>query len=280
MDNYNLIIDLLRKGEYLKTRDLSNQDIPSVLYKYVALDDNKQLNNKKLDCLRNIDLHSNTIEHFDDKEEYTKLLFSKSEISKVLQNEINDAKKNDLICCFTSEKNNPLMWTHYANCYKGFLLKFRVDNPQNILKVVYIDDIGICYINNNISDKDKNYLIDLNCIIKGKKWEKQKEYRTIINDKEISEFNKNKYKEKGNSQNELNFSSNQCGLLLQEVSIGYNCEKENINKIKQISKQRGLPTPKIVYFDKSFNFNTEIYSEYGLTQEEIDFIETNLQEMK
>lgn len=33
------------------------------------------------------------------------------------------------VCCMTENKDNILMWAHYANCHKGFCLEFQTDNP-------------------------------------------------------------------------------------------------------------------------------------------------------
>ncbi|WP_378954886.1 DUF2971 domain-containing protein [Pelosinus sp. sgz500959] len=93
-------------------------------------------------------------------------------------------RTNSGICCFSKEKDNILMWSHYAKDHTGICLEFDYSNPAfpPVRKVIYEENyppINIVDINN------KEKITDL-YFTKSKDWEYENEYRIsnvdVIND--------------------------------------------------------------------------------------------------
>lgn len=99
---------------------------------------------------------------------------------------INSDRENIGIACFTNSHNNPMMWYHYANCYRGVCLEFTNifgENIENIDGVVgpvsYGDYPHIDIVNQakskNSQDIDPMYRYYYKSIT----WEQESEFRYI-----------------------------------------------------------------------------------------------------
>lgn len=101
-------------------------------------------------------------------------------LNKEIGKTINDTLA---ILCLTSKKNNLLMWAHYANEHKGFVVEFDKNHIffKDLEKVNYSrrryreDYLKYVYpLNNNkYRESNKRYLI------KSKDWKYEQEYRII-----------------------------------------------------------------------------------------------------
>lgn len=94
------------------------------------------------------------------------------------------AMKNVRITCFTEEKLNPVMWSHYAQNFSGICLRFDLTQDKNLHDAVqpveYKDDLVEI---TSVDDFDKCFFTKL------KPWESEREWR-IISDKAKFTFNK------------------------------------------------------------------------------------------
>lgn len=99
-----------------------------------------------------------------------------------------DIERNFGICCLSKNRNSLLMWSHYANCHKGYcfgvdfngLLEFFEElAKQNIL----IDDFPVIYDNDFPElipefQNDSQFVLD-QFRYKAKNWEHEKEHRLV-----------------------------------------------------------------------------------------------------
>jgi hypothetical protein len=89
--------------------------------------------------------------------------------------------KNQFATCFSESNNNMSMWYHYAGKYTGMVLSYdfkTLRNPQNLLPIVYADDIKISVETIKKYVREGNiYLPPFPMLIKGKEWEYEREWR-------------------------------------------------------------------------------------------------------
>ena len=105
---------------------------------------------------------------------------NKAKGEKIIRQVITDVINQTGFYCLASKADNLLMWSHYADCHKGFCVEF--DLSQDLDTFCTLSKVN--YSNNYIS---YNYLIDqkgpYNTIShKSKDWEYEEEYRIIRQD--------------------------------------------------------------------------------------------------
>jgi hypothetical protein len=220
-------------GKYIISKNGVELPKPKTLYKF--------FNNSEysLDSLQNGYFYFSHPKHFNDPFE---CLNNREEfIIKNASNKENAINHRDNIgvCCFTTNNENPLMWGHYTNNYRGFCLKFKNENlvPNNIFllknHVSYLKNyqpgndnlqFAIKSMNNHDSlshDFKENVAINLKILFEyGWKyfdWNYEKEYRFIT-------VNGNKFDRK------LYYDKN----CLEEIYIGYRMKVENENIYNQL----------------------------------------------
>jgi hypothetical protein len=67
--------------------------------------------------------------HFNDPFEFTYLFGASSESKAGYANKIiEDLRKRVCVLCFTRSNVNPLMWAHYGDSHKGFVVEYDVDD--------------------------------------------------------------------------------------------------------------------------------------------------------
>lgn len=83
------------------------------------------------------------------------------------------------ICSFSRVPDDILMWSHYANCHKGFCIQFFDDDKENFIgeaqKILYADEYPIV---NPMKDDHLDRLIKT-LLTKAKHWKYEKEWRMI-----------------------------------------------------------------------------------------------------
>ena len=75
---------------------------------------------------------------------------------------ITSHRQNIGVCCFSTINNNPLMWGHYSNSFKGFCVNFENQDLLKNEKIAFKSHIS--YLKNYIPGHDKlqNYKLQLN----------------------------------------------------------------------------------------------------------------------
>jgi hypothetical protein len=119
-------------------------------------------------------------------------VLSDENIREALRNAIAGEYERTRVCCFTSENDNPLFWSHYANSHKGYCVRFEVtNNPKSVIhnarKIVYSEDYPT--ITFPIMTKLVKALIPL--FRKSKDWDYEGEYRSIFSPHWVNQLEHN-----------------------------------------------------------------------------------------
>ncbi len=171
--------------------------IPDKLFKYYSLSQNN------LDALRNGYFFLSNPKVFNDPFDCcSNLIIEKRTpaINGAYTPLINDIKDKG-ITCFSKDGMNPLMWGHYSNSYKGFVLKF--DSKLNTTRTPEIKNdllTGVIYSSDPTPTTIKNSFSEYyQLVVKLKHWEYENEWRLIIdkNDTRLEKlyFDKNSVEE-------------------------------------------------------------------------------------
>ncbi len=104
------------------TKNGKELERPKVLYKYYS---NKEYN---LKALANGYLYFSSPRNFNDPFD---CLTNRERFILRGGDEIVNHRNNIGVCCFSILNNNPLMWGHYTNNYKGFCLKYKNESFLN-----------------------------------------------------------------------------------------------------------------------------------------------------
>jgi hypothetical protein len=95
--------------------------------------------------------------------------------------------KSIQICCFSTNKDSILMWSHYANMHSGFCIEYDMDmlldSRMPIRPVKYVNDMPIIY--NRVNMKKAVYDVIL---CKSKEWSYESEWRVIYNKDDKRQF--------------------------------------------------------------------------------------------
>lgn len=115
-----------------------------------------------------------------------------------LEDVLEAIRKETFVSCFTTEFQNMLMWSHYADSHKGFALGYdmtdlyNMQSIENLYPVCYSDkkiDVTIetSSVQLDIMSEDRNYSIDkllgIKCsLFKSVDWSYENEWRMVIRD--------------------------------------------------------------------------------------------------
>lgn len=154
----------------------------------------------------------------------------KSEILEMIHSTTEDALTETLskvtVCCFSSNCDNILMWSHYANCHKGICFKFDISLCpllQTVKEVTY--DLSMPQF--QIED-ERN--IDKLVFTKSIDWAYEKEYRLLAYNNGDIEFNKK---------------------ALVQIIFGCSTPKSDIDKIKRFTSIYGFDHVQFAQMRKS-----------------------------
>ncbi|UOQ51036.1 DUF2971 domain-containing protein [Hymenobacter cellulosivorans] len=123
------------------------------------------------------------------------------------------------VCCFSRKNTSILMWSHYANCHKGFCLEYRIENKKSVIRpfdVNYTDH----YVTMDFSREPKESIFNM-ILTKHRQWEYEEEVRYFTGGFRTND--ERKYPLQRN--------------VLEAVYLGINCEAETINTIRLILKE-------------------------------------------
>lgn len=226
------------------------------LYKFIAFDDNVWLNQIKLSCLKNSQLWFSYYKFLNDKTEFD-MKYDISEVSrktgipcKNIQFFISTMKEIYDVCSLTYSYDS-YMWDAYSNYGKGICLVFNVINYDMLYPIEYVDKEAVDYTDMLIeaynSDPKKLFdrgmkMAELPYVIKNSNNEDMKSYlekeirilsdpfeEAILNSGNVYPGVKNDYGYKGR-----NISYDKCGLSLEKIVIGKNCDETMTNRIKNM----------------------------------------------
>lgn len=226
------------------------------VYKFIAFDENEQLNLTKLECLKNNQLwfsyykFLNDRTEFDIKYDILKTSSATGVPCEAIQFFIATMKEIQDVCSMTYSYNN-YMWDAYGNYGNGICLIFKVTNYDMLYPVEYVDKNAVDYTDMlielfNLPPKELfdngMKIAELPYVIKnpendGMKSYLEKEIRILTNpfDDGILNFgsiypgvkNANNYKRR-------NVYYNKCGLAIDKIVIGKNCDKAIVNNINDM----------------------------------------------
>ena len=186
---------------------------------------------------------------------------------------------NSRVLCLSEEKDNILMWSHYAQNHSGVVIEFNTEH--NILKscrkVIYSNKApyinGTFILKDNLSDLNIDDMKEIVSILytKSKVWEYEKEWRLYFNftidnnltemlkdyvdDKPLKTFKKEVFNTKKYIHLPL-FNNHITALYL-----GYNINKKNETKIVHLCK-KNYPKAKIYKATLDTNYYKINYVEY------------------
>jgi hypothetical protein len=222
------------------------------LYKYYSA------NMNNIDSLLNQYFYLTNPTHFNDPFDCNINLAPGIGINEGIER-IEGFKKNNFsnvgVSCFSEEIDNPLMWAHYTNNYRGFALEFKdnqiVTSPKksqllrtSFTKVTYLKRLV------RISSKlpfSFHYMLST----KHKQWLYEKEWRIVA---EIGKKPTDRF---------LEFKNN----MVKAIYIGHTLIDENSSEMRLIFKACEFVYPKVPLYVVYPNFN-----EFTIVKKEINDI--------
>ena len=166
------------------------------------------------------------------------------------------------VCCFTTQFDNFLMWSHYSNSHKGFCVGYNEEDIRgidgcNLHKVKYQRGLPVIGDISRLSQKDVFFT-------KGDIWEYEEEYRALIDLAYC--FSKGFYtKQELWTQDESSFTFSEKGLLAtlkpRVIYIGVKAPDDYKNELISIAKDKRLKII-LVELDKNeykLNFKELLY---------------------
>lgn len=157
--------------------------------------------------------------------------------------EFNSYKSKMSIACFCEEKDNILLWAHYANCNKGFCIEYSVSDllPNFqcfLLPVVYQESFPVLP-NINELDTLSPYRVAVERIsTKSKIWSYEKEWRVI---------------------RKLEITDNHCVNFPKPIAIylGTNASKILENRLLELCVAKRISLYKMKPDEYSYSLNNE-----------------------
>jgi len=103
-----------------------------------------------LDIFINKRLYAAEFKYLNDPMEGT-YIYSEGTLDQNQINSIYQEKISNKICSLSANKNNMLMWSHYADGHRGFVIGIEIVPDENIdvKKVEYVTDLHLDYNSNN-----------------------------------------------------------------------------------------------------------------------------------
>lgn len=247
--------------------------IPDILFKYYSITDNIDLNEMKIDTLKNQKIYLSDIESFNDPFD-TRAYFYRAEVlmkhSRLRECEgriMDDVTTFSRVSSFTNSEINCMpMWAHYASNHKGFCVSYDMNDKRNkqfsgcTFPVQYtskrtdVTDLVDYQVQKIIEEVEKNITLgekitrinDLSIVfmnaffsnIKHESWSYEKEYRCTVS---------------ATSDGRPFFPA-----YPKEIYIGMKCSKEYQVKLIGVADEIGIPAYKMQFND----YNTKYELDY------------------
>lgn len=172
-------------------------------YKYKNIDNFKFL----MDSIINNRLFAGKYKSMNDPMEGV-YLYSEGQLNKSIKETLFNEKNSQTFCCLSKQKNNYLMWSHYANGHRGIVFGVEIDNFNYFIKdIEYFS--GITHIDNYNAETSREILSrKLNF------WEYEDEVRV---------FTKN--------------NENYINVTIKEIILGAKMELEDETLIRKLVKK-------------------------------------------
>lgn len=272
----NIFRDKMNDG-IISAIKYKNKFVPSTLYKYVPLLDDRYVkheeeNKKKLDSLKDNKLWVSHYKSFNDPFEFKMMTIDMERLKgtgwtyEKIDNYLDDFRNATFISCFSSEvDNNMPMWAHYTNNHKGYCIKYSILNANSIYPVSYepvrtksavivtniINEMIQAYSQNLKSPTEKFYeyftyfYLSLSC--KHNFWNYEKEYRLLYLN--IDTNNK--------TGKIINLS--EIGIRVDAIYIGYKCDENYVSELINIGKYIGCEVYKMEFdeYGKEFKLKSK-----------------------
>ena len=94
--------------------------------------------------------------HYNEMNDPMEGVFYYNPNNKQLLDSISEGKRKQLLCCFSKDYKNTLLWSHYADSHQGCCLAVEVTSKLNPYEVNYsqvIPDISSCKIEDILTHK-------------------------------------------------------------------------------------------------------------------------------
>lgn len=177
--------------------------------------------------------------------------FNKTSIKNITDNFINMMG----ILSLSENYDNLLMWSHYTNSFKGFVIEFDASNPWFNYKSEYFDRLNTLrkveyttkrpiFKGHDFDLPDESLISLVNaCFIKSKHWEYENEWRFLLplNDGSQSPNDSNIYL--------FSFPAK----MIKTVYIGVNADNNTSGQLVELSQEHGFNIVKTKLSDSDFN---------------------------
>lgn len=173
-----------------------------MLFKYRSLDNYKFV----VDIIVNSRLYAATYSDLNDPMEgYYR--YGDGGIPKDLLEKIDEARSRLRLCSLSRNPENALMWAHYANGHRGFLVAADVDEKVYKLRSVQYD--GPSYLRNASENGDEETAINVLCH-KHEVWAYEEEERVFVT------------------------GANYIGITLREFILGSRMSPQDVSLFKKL----------------------------------------------
>lgn len=157
---------------------------------------------------------------------------------EMLKEDVNIVLNKLAICCFSKNKENILLWSHYGYCHKGLCLEFDIlEDPNFFQLLIPVDYVEVMPNYNHF--RDKNEIVKKLIQPKSKCWQYEEEIRIVKTETEVEE----------NKGQNFRFNSR----ALKKVIFGCETLNDEIDKYRNLCKQNGLEHVKFSKMHKKLN---------------------------
>lgn len=244
--------------------------LPDILFKYYCLDNDKEMNRKKLQTLSRSEIYLSNLSDNNDPFDGRAAFYDLEEIQ---QNVTDGMFKGDLFERFIDLHigasltelgvQDMSMWSNYSNKHRGYCISYKVQDNPNIssfaFPIQYIDsridltEFFIDFLNHlnievitqlengskqiKVYNKLVIYILILFNNIKSTSWKHEKEFRISVSGKKLQNMTLKPY----------------------EIYVGKDCEDKYTSQLLQIGRNLGIPVFKMMNPSKTqFGLETEL----------------------
>lgn len=231
--------NILNNGEDVELQKANadlfmNEQCPKYLYKYFSIPDKKKDKKERFRQLKDELLWLSTTKLLNDPFDLMMAKTNFNDYEKFYKDYLSEVTNESVILCLTTNPTNSLMWSHYSNAYKGFCVKFKVENftaypieyiskPHDYTKIYkdFYDNKDRIIYQNDVCAKKYAYRLQPMYYLKQKCWKYENEFRIIK-------------KKKENDNNGSLFNAKDLGLEIVEIIYGFNCQPEDVELLKTV----------------------------------------------
>lgn len=206
--DYEKYIELYRQGKFSEAIAYKASQIPTRLVKYYSLNENKKINESKIQYLKENKIFLSSFSGFNDPFEGKFFRFDRDKLESggwdkdfVVGHYTSIAEGFRYTCLSDTDENNMPMWAYYANNHQGFCVEYLLCDMQKkyVFPVTYEPErvsanaitTNLLYEYMKMIEEGRDYtdtsaeanvyhqMMILSLAAKHKSWEHEKEYRII-----------------------------------------------------------------------------------------------------